>query len=81
MSDKKCSKCESCLMPFSKDPGKRESEKYCSYCFKDGKLCAEGVSLKEFQKICYDAMVGHGTNKYMAKLYTYMIKFAPRWKK
>ncbi len=73
--------CESCMMPFKKDKGVRESERYCSLCFKNGKLCYEGNDLKEFQRICYQSMLDHGTNKFMAKLYTYMIKFAPRWKK
>lgn len=68
-------------MPFSKDPDQRESEKYCSYCFKDGKLCYEGTDVKEFQKVCYENMVRHGMNKYLAKLYTFLIRFAPRWKK
>jgi len=30
--------CENCLIPFAKDPGHRESEKYCSLCFENGKL-------------------------------------------
>lgn len=71
--------CESCLMPFDKDPGVRESDKYCSLCFKNGTLCYEG-DLKEFQKICYNAMVSSGMNKLKAKLFAYMIRFAPRWK-
>jgi hypothetical protein len=81
MTKKDCIKCESCLMPFYKDPGKRESDKYCSLCFKNGKLCYEGNNLKDFQKVCYESMINNGTNKYLAKFYTYMIKFAPRWKK
>ena len=72
--------CESCMMPFSKDPGIRESEKYCSYCFKDGKLCYEGNDLKIFQKASYDELVEKGTNKYKAKFFTFLIRFAPRWK-
>lgn len=72
--------CESCLMPFSKDPGQRESEKYCSLCFKNGKLCYEGNDLKEFQKICYESMTKSGMNNLKARLFTFMIKFAPRWK-
>ncbi len=66
-------------MPFDKDTGKRESDKYCSLCFKDGKLCYEG-DLKTFQKICYDAMVKSGMNPFKAKLFAFMIRFAPRWK-
>ncbi len=81
MNQKNYTKCESCLMPFYKDTGKRESDRYCSLCFKDGKLCYEGNDLKEFQKVCYESMLKSGMNKYVAKLYAYMIKFAPRWKK
>lgn len=73
--------CESCLMPFSKDPGIRESDKYCSYCFKNGRLCYEGNDLKIFQKVCYENMVRNGMNKIKAKFFTWLIKFAPRWKK
>lgn len=72
--------CESCMMPFSKDPGVRESERYCSYCFKDGKLCYEGNDLKEFQKHAYESMIGKGTNPLLAHFFTFMIRFAPRWK-
>ena len=73
--------CESCLMPFAKDPGVRESERYCSFCFNHGKLCYEGNDLKEFQKASYEGMVSNGMNKYLAKFYTFTIRFAPRWKK
>lgn len=69
------------MMPFVKDPGVRESERYCSYCFKDGKLCYEGNDLKVFQETCYRMMVQGGTNKYKAKFFTFLIRFAPRWKK
>jgi Putative zinc ribbon domain len=69
------------MMPLAKDTGPRESERYCSYCFKNGKLLYEGSDLKEFQKHSYDAMVAHGTNRLLAKFYVYMIRFAPRWKK
>ncbi len=76
---KECTKCESCFMPFSKDPGVRESEKYCSYCFQGGKFCYEG-DLKGFQKICYEGMVKNGMSKWKAKLFSFMVRFAPRWK-
>ena len=88
--------CESCLMPLDKDPGRRpsvergstehssanapESKRYCSLCFKDGKLCYEGNDLKEFQRVAYQSMIGRGMNKLKAKFFTFMIRFAPRWK-
>ena len=74
-------KCESCLMPFSKDPGKRESEQYCSYCFQNGKLVYEGNDVNEFKKRSYEGMRAQGMGKLQAKFFTWMIGFAPRWKK
>jgi hypothetical protein len=68
-------------MPFSKDTGIRESDQYCSLCFKDGKLCYEGTDLKEFQKVCYASMRKSGMNPLKATLFTWMIRFASRWKK
>ena len=73
--------CDSCLMPLAKDPGVRESAIYCSFCFKNGKLTYEGNDLKEFQKGSYEEMVKKGMNKFLAKFYTFLIRFAPRWKK
>lgn len=72
--------CESCLMPLDKDPGPRESDKYCSYCFKDGKLTYEGNDLKEFQQKAYEGMRAKGMGVIQAKLFTFLIRFAPRWK-
>ena len=73
--------CERCLMPFKKDRGKRESDLYCSYCFKDGEFFYKGTDIKEFKKLCHEAMIQRGINKYLAKIYTFMISFAPYWKK
>ena len=73
--------CESCLMPFTKDTGKRESDKYCSLCFKDGALCYKGNDVKEFQKVCYESMRKNGISFFKAKFFTFMVRFAPRWKK
>ncbi len=67
-------------MPFSKDQGIRENPKYCSLCFKNGSLCYEGNDLKEFQRVCYENMIKSGTSKLVAKFFTFMIRFAPRWR-
>lgn len=80
MEHKECAtKCESCLMPFDKDPGTRENEKYCSLCFKNGKFCYEG-GLKGFKKVCYDGMRSRGVNPLVAWFFSQMVGFAPRWK-
>ena len=73
--------CESCMMPFSKDTGIREHEKYCSYCFNNGKLCYEGTDVKEFKKAMIDAIVARGEPLWKAKIFAFMAGFAPRWKR
>ncbi len=73
--------CESCMMPLSKDPMPSGSEKYCSYCFKDGKLVYEGNDLNEFKKVSYEEMRKSGMGALKAKFFTWLIGFAPRWKK
>ena len=46
--------CQSCGMPIDKDPNKggtnsdgSKNDKYCSFCFQNGKFTDEGISLKE----------------------------------
>lgn len=68
-------------MPFDRDPGVRESDRYCSLCFKNGKLCYEGNDLKEFQREAYKGMRARGMGFVKATLYAHMIRFAPRWSK
>jgi hypothetical protein len=68
-------------MPFNKDPGKRENNRYCSLCFKNGKLMYEGNDLKEFQTIVYQSMRSRGANPLWTWFATFMIRFAPRWKR
>ena len=73
--------CHSCLMPFKKDPGNRESGIYCSLCFKNGELIYKGDDLKEFKNICCKSMRERGINKFSAAVYSFLIGFAPRWNK
>ena len=46
--------CQSCGMPLDKDSNKggtnsdgNKSDKYCSFCFQNGKFIDEGITLKE----------------------------------
>ena len=46
--------CQSCGMPLASDPSgggtnadKSISNKYCSFCFKDGRFTDEGITLQE----------------------------------
>ncbi len=68
-------------MPLSNDPGVSGSEKYCSYCFKNGELCYKGDDVGEFKRISYTKMREKGMNFFVAKFFTWIIGFAPRWKK
>lgn len=76
-------KCESCMMPFKKDPEgiNREHEKYCSYCFNDGKLTFEGHDVKEFKKAIVENMISKGESKVKANIMAFFAGMAPRWKK
>lgn len=75
--------CDSCLMPFSKDPKgmAREHEQYCSYCYFDGHLAYEGTDVKEFKKKMIEAIVARGESPVKAHFFAFMAGFAPRWKK
>lgn len=70
-------------MPFSKDPkgAGREHEKYCTYCFSNGRLSYEGNDVREFKKAMIDAIVARGESKFKARFFAFMAGFAPRWKK
>ena len=89
MNEKKCNKnCESCLMPLGKnlehagtESNGDKNQRYCKYCYQNGKLNYEGNDLKTFQAMCYKGMREKGMNFLLAKFYTWMIRFAPRWKK
>jgi hypothetical protein len=71
--------CQSCLMPFEKDTGVRENPLYCSLCYKNGDFQYKG-DYKPFEKMCYEAMVRSGMPKLKAKIFSWSIRFAPRWK-
>ncbi|MEI8395499.1 MAG: zinc ribbon domain-containing protein [Rhodospirillaceae bacterium] len=72
--------CECCMMPLTKDTGQRTSEQYCSFCYQNGRLNAEGASLQEFQRRCFDGMRGRGMNFLIAWFFSFLIRFAPYWK-
>lgn len=69
------------MMPLDKDPGVRESDKYCSLCFKNGELLYKGNDRKEFERIVYDSIRSRGGSRLFAWFATFMIRFAPRWRK
>lgn len=75
--------CDSCLMPFQKDPkgANREHEKFCTYCFSNGKLNYPGNDPREFRRAMISAIVNRGEGKIKAYFFAFLAGFAPRWKK
>jgi len=73
--------CDMCLMPFNQDPGVRDTDNYCSYCHHDGELSYKGNDVREFKAMTYQQMRKRGINWPMAKFFTFMIGFAPYWKR
>ena len=76
----KVKNCECCYMPMTKDPKDSGSEKYCSYCFIDGKLIAENMTFKEFKKQSYEGMLKMDMNRFKASFFSQFIGMAPYWK-
>ena len=76
----KAKNCECCFMPLAKDEKDSCSDRYCSFCFVNGKLVAEGMSLREFKKQSFDGMVRGGMNRLKAWFFSQFIGMAPYWK-
>lgn len=82
--------CQSCGIPFSKDPQHGGTEKdgskslkFCSYCYADGEFIGGEVTLKEFSEISRKGMLEGGKSKFFAWLFSrpFMIGHLERWKK
>lgn len=78
----------SCGMPLKRDPQQggtnadgTRSEKYCSYCYQDGRFTYECDDVKEFQEFCREKMIEGGHSRFMAWLFTRGMKRLERWRK
>jgi len=76
----KVKNCDCCYLPMAKDPKDSGSDKYCSYCYVNGKLLAENMTLKEFKKHSYEGMVKMGIGHFKAWFFAQFIGMAPYWK-
>ena len=71
--------CQSCGMPLKKD--NNENPKYCSMCFKDGKLINPDMTVEEMQKIVDDALKNEvGAGRLFRWLAKKQIPRLERWK-
>jgi len=80
--------CQSCGMPKAMDQGHggtekdgSKSEKYCSYCYKDGEFFMKNEikTAKDMQHICITMMKKQGMNGLFAWLMTRGIPKLERW--
>lgn len=84
---KKHKNCQSCGMPFSKDPEHggtnadgTKNAMYCSYCYKEGNFTQPDFTIKEMQKFCKGKMKEMGFPGFIAGFFTLGIPKLERWK-
>ena len=68
------------LYAHGKDTNDSGSDKYCNYCFVNGKLIAEKMTFEEFKKQSYDGMVKGGMGAIKVWFFSQFIGMAPYWK-
>jgi hypothetical protein len=79
--------CQSCGMPMEKDPGNggtnadgTRSQKYCSYCYADGKFNDDFTNPSQMVKLVKGKLKEMGTGPIMRWFYTSHIPKLERWK-
>jgi len=80
-------KCQSCGMPLSKDPAGggteadgTKSEKYCSFCYVDGRFMHPEFTAAEMQDFCVRQLQKKGMPKIVAWMFTRGIPKLERWR-
>ncbi|MEL6572318.1 MAG: zinc ribbon domain-containing protein [Pseudomonadota bacterium] len=79
--------CQSCGMPMKQDPagGGTEadgstSSKYCSLCYDAGTFRMAGITVKEMQDFCIDALQKKGMPRFMCWALTRGLPKLERWR-
>lgn len=85
---KKFKRCQSCGMPFKKDPkgsgtnsDGTKNNMYCSYCFINGEFLQPDMTLEEMEALVKEKMKEMGMHGFIAKLLTMGTAKLERWKK
>ena len=83
---KKYKYCQSCGMPMKKDPeggganaDGSKSEKYCSYCYKEGKFIGDIKTAEEMKKFVDGKLKEMKLPKFMRWFFTRNIPKLERW--
>jgi hypothetical protein len=84
--EKKSKFCQSCMMPMKQDPAgggtnadSTKSEKYCSYCYADGKFTQPDITANQMQKFVVDKMVEMKYPRFLARFMTMQLPKLDRW--
>jgi hypothetical protein len=80
--------CQSCGMPFKKDPAGggtnadgTKSLLYCSYCYQNGQFTQPNITVAEMQTLCQGKLKEMGFPGFIAKFLTMNLPKLERWKK
>ena len=85
--EKKHSSCQSCGIPFDKDPqgggtnaDGSKSSMYCGYCYRDGAFVKPDMTADEMQAYASKKLQQYGIPAMLANLLTKGIPNLERWK-
>lgn len=79
--------CQSCGLPFDKDPqgggsnaDGSKSVMYCSYCYKDGAFVRPEWTVTDMQQYVVEVLKKKGIPEFLGKMLTKEIPKLERWK-
>ena len=79
--------CQSCGMPMKKDEkgggtnaDGTKSQKFCSYCYQDGKFFRPDFTAKQMQELVKGKMKEMGIPGFLTPFFTYGIPNLERWR-
>lgn len=79
--------CQSCGMPFKRDPkgggteaNGRRSEKYCSYCLADGRFIHPATTVEEMKAFVVEKMREMKIPRFVGRFFTRNLHKLERWK-
>ena len=78
--------CQSCSMPLNKDPQQggtnydgTRSQKYCSYCYAEGKFVQPEMTVQEMQRFVKEKLRDMKMPGFLANFYVKKIPKLERW--
>lgn len=85
--EKEYDSCQSCGLPFDRDPNGggtnadgSKSKMYCSYCYRDGAFVQPGWTAEQMQEYVTKKLKEYGIPGFIASMMTKAIPKLERWK-